>query len=158
MEGYCDTVLWHVYQFILLPFVVKTPDTSLMIDASRQTVPILSEANIVRYILRLLNAKYDSPECLSDYAANEKWLNVASRQVVYGNSKERQSAMRLLNGHLGKSSFLTSSSGPTLVDIALLSALLQTQCSLVGNVKKWAVACRQSDLLQSANITFGSNC
>ncbi|GAV08214.1 hypothetical protein RvY_17940 [Ramazzottius varieornatus] len=133
---------------------MKNSDTSLMVDASRQTVPIISEANIVRYILRLMNDKYDSPEHSKDYIANEKWLNVASRQVVYGNSKERQSAVRSLNGHLGKSAFLTNTSGPTLVDIALLSALLETQCSLVGNVKKWAVACCQSSLLENADINL----
>lgn len=121
-------------------------DTTLMVDPSRQN-PILAEANIARYIFRILNPDYDSVANLAQFVANDKWLNLASRSLVYGNAKERQSAVRQLNSHLGKSAFLTGSQA-SLVDAVVMSALFHAKeyASLSGNVKKWSQACHQTQL------------
>ncbi|OQV20163.1 putative Aminoacyl tRNA synthase complex-interacting multifunctional protein 2 [Hypsibius exemplaris] len=121
-------------------------DTTLMVEPTRQN-PILAEANIARYVFRILNANYDSVENLVQFTANDKWLNLAARSLVYGNAKERQSAVRQLNAHLGQQAFLT---GPdvSLVDAVVVSALFNAKeyAGLGGNVKKWAHACSQTDL------------
>jgi glutathione S-transferase len=124
-------------------------DPTLVVDPSRQN-PILAEANIARYVLRVLNSDYDTVGNLTEFVANDKWLNLASRSLVQGNAKERQSAVRQLNGHLGKSAFLTGSD-VSLVDAVVASALLHANeyKNLSGNVKKWSLACIQTELFSS---------
>ena len=120
-----------------------------MVEPSRQN-PILAEANIARYVFRILNPAYDTVENLAQFVANDKWLNLAARLIVYGNAKERQSAVRQLNGQLGKSAYLTGQ-GVSLVDAVVISALFNAgeYGNLVGNVKKWSLACNQTELFYS---------
>lgn len=117
-----------------------------MVNPSRQN-PIFGEANIVRLVFRMLDPGYDSPQNLSDLVEYDKWLNLASRVIVHGNAKERQSAVRQMNSSLGKSPFLFGQ-GAHLVDIVVLSALLQTvgTSSFSANVENWYQLLVSNDL------------
>ena len=145
--------MWFPYRLRLIlsknSFPLSIPvgiDTTLVVDPALQN-PILAESNIARYIFRVLNPAYDSVENLPQFVANDKWLNLASRSLVYGNAKERQSAVRQLNSHLGKSSFLTGSQ-VSLVDAVVVSGLFQAKeyGNAGGNVKKWIQACHETEL------------
>jgi len=116
----------------------------MMVDPTRQT-PILGEANIARYLTRLLE-----PGAEADIVAatqRDELLDLAQLQIISGNTKEKAAAVRNLNSSLGKNSWLTGSN-PNVVDVVVWSALQQTKLtdSPPANVKKWLALCSKHQL------------
>lgn len=116
----------------------------MRVNPSDQT-PICGEANIARYLARLFQPSYEADlhsACLADH-----WLDLASFSLVGGNTKERAAAVRSLNSHLGKKSWLLESTS-SFVDAVVFSALHQAgqRSGASGNVKRWLQGC-ESDRL-----------
>ena len=90
----------------------------------------------IRYIARLLNFNYDVDPISSTQIDN--WLELAHSSVIHGNNKERQSALKSLNSHLGENSYLVGNS-LSLADIIFWSCVAQSKLheSLPANVSKW---------------------
>lgn len=110
-------------------------DHEMMIDPINQGI-IEGEVNIARYIARLLNFNYETDAILSTQI--DEWLEIAHSSIIHGGNKERQSALKSLNCHLGKATYLVGNS-VTLADIVLWSSLVQTKLhqNLPANVTKW---------------------
>lgn len=118
----------------------------MRVNPSHQT-PICGEANIARYLARLLQPSYEVDllsACLADH-----WLDLASFSLIGGNSKERAAAVRSLNSHLGRKPWLLEETS-SFVDAVVFSALQQTgqASSASGNVKTWLKGCESDHLFQ----------
>lgn len=121
----------------------------LIVDPTRQT-PILGEANIIRYLARLLNPSYDEMDIVAATQIDDL-LDLAQLQVVEGNTKEKAAGVRLLNSALGKKTWL-SGDQPGIADYVCWSALQQA-CLAEGspaNVKKWLGLCKTHTSFKSA--------
>ncbi|XP_006822418.1 aminoacyl tRNA synthase complex-interacting multifunctional protein 2-like, partial [Saccoglossus kowalevskii] len=111
--------------------------------------PIHGEANIARYLSRLLDSNYEAnPEVATQI---DTWLDIATNSVLNGASKEKASVLRSLNSHLGKNPWLVGSS-LSLADIIMWSSLNQSGQAngAPGNVKKWLKVCEDISAFQFA--------
>ncbi|XP_025083767.1 aminoacyl tRNA synthase complex-interacting multifunctional protein 2-like isoform X2 [Pomacea canaliculata] len=144
------------YQLSVSIIWKKDPDgPRLMVNPTRQT-SVRGEANIARYLARLLQPAYDAGDIIKATQIDEL-LDLAQLQVICGNNKERAAALRTLNARLGKSQWLVDSL-PTVADVVLWSAL-QTTCLAAdapANVKKWLKGCAELVWFQEA-IQFMSS-
>jgi aminoacyl tRNA synthase complex-interacting multifunctional protein 2 len=122
--------------------------TSMMLSPNIQTA-VYGEANIARYLSRLINPSYDSMDIISATEI-DNWLDLAT-QIIHGNNKERAAVLRTLNARLGKCSWLVGSE-LSLADIMLWSALQQNKMTqaVPSNVKKWLEACNQQTTFKRA--------
>jgi aminoacyl tRNA synthase complex-interacting multifunctional protein 2 len=120
-----------------------------MVSPTQQTC-IEGEANIARFLARLLQPAYDSLDLAASTQIDDI-LDVVQQQVIQGNNKERAAALRTLNARLGKSPWLVGSSS-SLADIVAWSALTSSGAAqdAPGNVAKWLKTCQQSDVFRSA--------
>ncbi|KAL4232221.1 positive regulation of aminoacyl-tRNA ligase [Mactra antiquata] len=121
----------------------------LVVSPAKQSV-ILGEVNIARYINRLLYPGFDTEDIVEATTCDE-WLDTAENQLINGNSKKRNAAVKSLNVRLKKNDW-TVGSQFSLVDVVMWSALHQSQ--LVGgapeNVQKWLNSCSSMPLFQTA--------
>ncbi|XP_046352455.1 aminoacyl tRNA synthase complex-interacting multifunctional protein 2-like [Haliotis rufescens] len=126
----------------------------LMVNTAKQS-PIFGEANIARYIERILNPAYDSADIIMATQSDE-WLDMADLQVTNGNNKEKAAAVRSLNSRLGRNDWLVGSS-LSLADIVMWSALTQSgqTAEVPNNVKKWVKACNDSSMFKQALSVLG---
>lgn len=129
-----------------------THGPQLRVSPSSQT-PINGESNIARYLARLLQPSYEEDlhlACLADH-----WLDLASFSLIGGNSKERAAAVRSLNAHLGKKSWLVGDEA-SFVDAVVYSALSQTgqRSGATGNVQNWLKACESQDRFEQIRTLF----
>ena len=113
----------------------------MMVDPSKQS-PVIGEANIARYLSRLLPSCYENDNIVT--ATEIDTILDMATLLQKGNQKEKASVIKNLNVKLGKSSWLVGDS-LTLADIVAWSAVHQTQEveSLPGNVKKWVKSCNE---------------
>lgn len=120
----------------------------LMVNAHNQT-PIIGEANVARYLCRLLQRDYDSDNIRATQI--DEWLDTATSQLLNGNNKEKAAAMRALNSRFGKHDWLVGSS-ISLADIVMWSAVHQSQMAkdVSANVKKWLKLCNANPLFKLA--------
>ncbi|XP_077980006.1 aminoacyl tRNA synthase complex-interacting multifunctional protein 2-like [Glandiceps talaboti] len=111
--------------------------------------PIHGEANIARYLARLLDPSYESSPELATLI--DSWLDLASNTMTRGSSKEKAVALRALNSHLGKNTWLVGSS-LTLADVIMWSAVYQSGQAkgVPNNVNKWLKACEENSAFQFA--------
>ncbi|XP_054710903.1 aminoacyl tRNA synthase complex-interacting multifunctional protein 2-like [Uloborus diversus] len=119
-------------------------DHEMMIDPVHQGI-IEGEVNIARYISRLLFLNYDEDPISATLI--DDWLEVAHSSLIHGNNKDRQAALKSLNSHLGKNSFLVGNS-LTVADIIIWSSLLQTKLhdGLPSNVSKWYKSLSENEM------------
>jgi len=99
---------------------------------------IYGDVNVARFLALTLAPDLYNARGVETVAEIDQWLDVAN-QICNGNNKEKESAMKALNGHLGKNTYLVDGC-VTLADISCLSAFLANpECftSLAKNVKKW---------------------
>ncbi|XP_042863148.1 aminoacyl tRNA synthase complex-interacting multifunctional protein 2-like isoform X4 [Penaeus japonicus] len=148
-----------------LAFTVHWKDVespNLMVNPLRQTV-ISGEANIARYVSRLFplssSYNYEATGTFSSIAETDNLLDQLAAQAASKNNKERQGALRQLNGRLGKSSWLVSNECG-IADVLLWSVLKQGGLNVgaPANVDKWykkvdAMANLEVNLLNSQNAT-----
>ncbi|XP_068248594.1 aminoacyl tRNA synthase complex-interacting multifunctional protein 2 isoform X2 [Palaemon carinicauda] len=129
----------HSLAFTLHWKDVSSP--SLMVNPLHQT-PISSEANIIRYVSRLFPLSspynYEATGTFTSITETDNLLDQLTNQMICGNNKERQSVLRLLNGRLGRASWLMGDKC-SIVDVMAWSALKQTgsEAGAPANVSKW---------------------
>jgi len=112
---------------------------SLMHSPKLQT-RIVGDANIARYLCRILCPALYEEDNMDAAVDVDRWIET-SVQMSTGSSKEKDSALKAMNAHLGKNEFF-SNGKLTLADITLLGALLANAPhfkALPKNVKKWFV-------------------
>lgn len=123
---------------IVFSFVWKEElfSPSLMVSSHNQT-KIRGDGNIGRYLCRMLCPSLYPEEDAETASEIDKWIDTAS-QFWNGNAKEKDSALKSMNSHLGRNSLFCKD--VCLADIAILACLLgnvQDVPSLPKNVKKW---------------------
>jgi aminoacyl tRNA synthase complex-interacting multifunctional protein 2 len=121
-----------------------------MVSPGAQT-RIEGEATIARFIGRMMKPAYDV--CDPVFATKvDHWLDVATNQMLRGNTKEKASAVKSLNSTLGKCDWLVGNS-LTLADVVMWSAFQQGGLveSAPGNVKKWLKSCSNHAAFQMAS-------
>lgn len=99
---------------------------------------IVGDANIARYLCRLLCPLLYNEDDIDAVVEIDRWIET-SVQLCNGSSKEKDSALKAMNAHLGKNDYFCNGQ-LTLADIALLGALLANTAhakSLPKNLKKW---------------------
>lgn len=118
---------------LLCPIVPK-----LQMKFSVQNMcPIEGEANVARFLFRLLSP-YPSEPALATLI--DSWVDTAFLQLAEGSTKERATVLRALNSSLGQEPWLA---GPelSLADIACYCCVRQTCSSTPANVQRWLKAC-----------------
>ena len=119
-------------------------------SANSQT-PIQGEANVARYLARLITPRYDDGP-IQHVCAVDDLVDLASNSILAGSSKEKAAAVRTLNSVLGKNEWLAPSGEMSVADAVVWSALQQTGASkgAPGNVQKWLKACEGHVAYKSA--------
>ncbi|XP_042219433.1 uncharacterized protein LOC121864473 isoform X5 [Homarus americanus] len=120
------------------------PAPCLMVNPLRQT-QISGEANILRYISRLFplssQYNYEASGTFMIITETDQLMDQLSKQIACGNNKERQAALRQLNGRLGKTIWLMGNTC-SIVDVLTWSLMRQAQLSVSApaNLAKWYMA------------------
>lgn len=131
--------LQHDVEKLVFTFLWKDEPfcPSLMISTQLQT-KIIGDANIGRHLCRILCPQLYNEDDIDISADIDKWID-ASVQMNNGNSKEKDSALKSMNSHLGRNNYFCGET-ITLADITILASLLANSNyvkSLPKNVKKW---------------------
>lgn len=102
--------------------------------------PIEGEANVARFLFRLLGAEPKDPIVATKL---DSWVDTAFFQLAEGGNKERAAVLRSLNSALGSSIWLLGHE-PSLADIACACCILRNgqASSTPANVQRWLQACR----------------
>ena len=111
---------------------------------------IEGEANIARYLSRLLQPAYDSSDIVTATQIDEI-VDMAQQQIFQGNNKERSAALRTLNARLGKGQWLVGSS-LSVADTVSWSAVhgAKLAADAPANVKKWLKLCAERQEFEEA--------
>lgn len=122
-------------------------DCEVMVNPLLQAA-IVGEVNLIRYLGRLLSPSYESADAASATEV-DRWLSLVHHGLIHGKNKEQQAVLKALNAQLGKTPYVLGPA-PGLADIALWSALLQTNLSsgAPGNVNKWLKALAMDPLFE----------
>ncbi|XP_072028686.1 aminoacyl tRNA synthase complex-interacting multifunctional protein 2-like [Amphiura filiformis] len=122
----------------------------LKVSAHSQT-PIQGEANVARYLARLITPRYDAGT-IQHVCAVDDLLDLASFTILGGSSKERAAALRSLNSLLGKNTWLAPSGEMSIADAVVWSTLHQVQMTsgTPSNVQKWLKACEAQSAFKCA--------
>lgn len=135
---------------IALSLVWKQVDDGpeLVVSPSKQFI-IQGEVNIIRYINRIMNPSFDSEDILLATTFDD-WLDIAEKQLLNGNSKQRTAAVKSLNNRLKKNEFLIGLE-MSLADVVMWSALHQSQEAdgAPDNVQKWMLRCNSNTVFRS---------
>lgn len=131
--------LQHNVEKVIFTFVWKeNPFCPSVMQSPLLQTRIIGDANIGRYLCRILSPQLYNENNIDQITAIDKWIDI-SVQMTNGNTKEKDSAMKSMNSHLGKNVFFCGEN-ITLADVTLLASLLSNiECfkSLPKNVKKW---------------------
>lgn len=108
--------------------------------STQSMCPIEGEANVARFLFRLLGSEPKDPIVATQL---DSWVDTAFFQLAEGGSKERAAVLRSLNSTLGRSIWLLGHE-PSLADIACACCILQDSKALStpANVQRWLQACR----------------
>jgi len=99
---------------------------------------IVGDANIARYLCRFLCPLLYNEDDIDTVVEIDRWIET-SVQMCNGSAKEKDSALKAMNAHLGKNDYFCGGK-LTVADITLLAALLSNSGhakTLPKNVKKW---------------------
>jgi aminoacyl tRNA synthase complex-interacting multifunctional protein 2 len=137
------------YQLVITLIWRNVNDGPILMVKPHQQTAIHGEANIVRYLARLLHPAYDEidPAMATEI---DTFLDL-SCQLKKGNAKEKAAVLRTLNARLGKNEYLVGGS-PGLADIVLWSAIHQAKMGqgAPGNVSKWLANCSLHPIFKNA--------
>ncbi|KAI7803923.1 aminoacyl tRNA synthase complex-interacting multifunctional protein 2 isoform X1 [Triplophysa rosa] len=102
--------------------------------------PIEGEANVARFLYRLLGAEPQDPVLATQM---DSWIDTAVFQLAEGSSKEQAAVLRSLNGALGRSPWLLGQEF-SLADIVSACCVLQASDSTLApaNVQRWLKSCQ----------------
>ncbi|XP_026994990.1 aminoacyl tRNA synthase complex-interacting multifunctional protein 2 isoform X1 [Tachysurus fulvidraco] len=108
--------------------------------STQSMCPIEGEANVARFLFRLLGSEPKDPIVATQ---SDSWVDTAFFQLAEGGSKERAAVLRSLNSALGCSIWLLGHE-PSLADIACACCVLRSGqvSSTPANVERWLQACR----------------
>lgn len=105
----------------------------------RNMCPIESEANVARFLFKLL-APYPSDAAVATLV--DTWVDIAFYQLADGSAKERAAVLQALGSALGHASWLC---GPefSLADIACYCCLSQngSTSATAANIQRWIKSC-----------------
>ncbi|XP_073689997.1 aminoacyl tRNA synthase complex-interacting multifunctional protein 2 isoform X1 [Garra rufa] len=102
--------------------------------------PIEGEANVARFLFRLLGAEPQDPVAATQM---DCWIDTAVFQLAEGGSKERAAVLRSLNAALGRSAWLLGEEF-SLADIVGACCVLRAgqSASAPANVQRWLKSCQ----------------
>ncbi|XP_026072701.1 aminoacyl tRNA synthase complex-interacting multifunctional protein 2-like [Carassius auratus] len=102
--------------------------------------PIEGEANVARFLFRLLGAGPQDPVAATQM---DCWIDTAVFQLAEGGSKERAAVLRSLNAALGRSPWLLGQEF-SLADIVCACCVLRAgqASSAPVNVQRWLKSCQ----------------
>ncbi|XP_043091481.1 aminoacyl tRNA synthase complex-interacting multifunctional protein 2 isoform X2 [Puntigrus tetrazona] len=102
--------------------------------------PIEGEANVARFLFRLLGAAPQDPVAATQM---DGWIDMAVFQLAEGGSKERAAVLRSLNSALGRSPWLVGQE-LSLADIVCACCVLRAgpAASAPANVQHWLKSCQ----------------
>ncbi|KAI5097344.1 aminoacyl tRNA synthase complex-interacting multifunctional protein 2, partial [Silurus meridionalis] len=108
--------------------------------STQSMCPIEGEANVARFLFRLLGLEPKDPIVATQL---DSWVDTAFFQLAEGGSKERAAVLRSLNSALGRSAWLLGHE-PSLADIVCACCILREgqALSTPANVQRWLQACR----------------
>jgi len=129
----------HVVEQLVFTFMWKEdPVSPALMHSPKLQTRIVGDANIARYLCRFLCPMLYNEDNIEAVMDIDRWIETAV-QMSNGSSKEKDSALKSMNAHLGKNEYFSGNT-LTLADITLLGALLANTAhvkSLPKNVKKW---------------------
>ncbi len=102
--------------------------------------PIEGEANVARFLFRLLGAEPQDPIAATQM---DCWIDTAVFLLAEGGSKERATVLRSLNAALGRSPWLLGQEF-SLADIVCACCVLRAgqSTSAPANAQRWLKACQ----------------
>ncbi|XP_060757729.1 aminoacyl tRNA synthase complex-interacting multifunctional protein 2 isoform X1 [Neoarius graeffei] len=108
--------------------------------STQSMCPIEGEANVARFLFRLLGSEPKDPIVATQL---DSWVDTAFFQLAEGGSKERAAVLRSLNSALDHSIWLLGHE-PSLADIVCACCILRNgqTLSTPANVQRWLQACR----------------
>ncbi|XP_067314056.1 aminoacyl tRNA synthase complex-interacting multifunctional protein 2 isoform X1 [Pseudorasbora parva] len=134
-----DSYARHRFQ---LGFTLIWKDVSkLQMKFNTQNMcPIEGEANVARFLFRLLGAEPQDPVAATQM---DSWIDTAVFQLAEGGNKERAAVLRSLNGALGRSPWLLGEEF-SLADVVCACCVLQAgqTSSAPANVQRWLKSCQ----------------
>ncbi|XP_072549569.1 aminoacyl tRNA synthase complex-interacting multifunctional protein 2 isoform X1 [Salminus brasiliensis] len=134
-----DSYTRHRFQ---LGFTLIWKDVpKLQMKFNTQTMcPIEGEANVARFLFRLLGAE---PQDASTATQVDSWVDTAVFQLAEGGAKERAAVLRSLNSTLGRTPWLLGQE-LSLADIVCVCCVLRAgqAASAPANVQRWLQSCR----------------
>jgi len=122
-------------------FVTVMCGASLVVSPSNQT-PVVGEANIARYLARLLTPRYDDID--SDIVSATETDSLLDHAAVLLHSNcDMPSAVRSLGQLLARKKWFVGSDRPSLADIVIWSAIKQRRLTTTvpENVRQWLAKC-----------------
>ncbi|XP_072299530.1 aminoacyl tRNA synthase complex-interacting multifunctional protein 2 isoform X2 [Eucyclogobius newberryi] len=100
--------------------------------------PIEGEANVARFLFKLLNVYPSDP---AQATLVDSWVDTAFFQLAEGGAKERAAVLRALNSALGQTLWVAGSDF-SLADIACFCCMQKNVSSSVpANVQRWLKSC-----------------
>merc|ERR1711937_760577 len=95
---------------ILLTFIWKNDDSNpFVMYLPDEKTKVFGDANIAKYLATSLAADLYSSRSKQEITEIDAWIEVAN-QINTGNNTEKEAAMRQLDDHLTKSTFLVAGS------------------------------------------------
>ena len=140
----CSSLMQHVHKsnkpkLVLTLIWIGKPGESTLQVSNHQT-PVYCDHNIARYLCRLYADSLYEGQGAELATEMDQWINALSMQLLAGSSKERQSVIKTLNVHFGKSRWLVGDQ-ISLADIVAFSLLTNQQVlsevKLQKNVTEW---------------------
>uniref|UniRef100_A0A8C1MX84 Aminoacyl tRNA synthetase complex interacting multifunctional protein 2 n=1 Tax=Cyprinus carpio TaxID=7962 RepID=A0A8C1MX84_CYPCA len=132
----------YARQRFQLGFTLIWKDVSeLQMKFSTQSMcPIEGEANVARFLFRLLGAEPQDPAAATQM---DCWIDKAVFQLSEGGSKDRAAVLRSLNAALGRSPWLLGQEF-SLADIVCACFVLRASqtTSAPVNVQRWLKSCQ----------------
>lgn len=126
---------------MLIVVVCFVSVSKLQMKFSTQNMcPIEGEANVARFLYRLLGAEPQDPVAATQV---DSWIDTAVFQLAEGGNKERATVLRSLNGALGRSPWLLGQEF-SLADVVCACCVLQAgqTSSAPANVQRWLKSCQ----------------
>ncbi|XP_071965255.1 aminoacyl tRNA synthase complex-interacting multifunctional protein 2-like [Antedon mediterranea] len=134
---------------IMLTLIWKDVTRVEMVINPNSQTPIQGEANVGRYLARLLNPAYDADDIIRATEI-DNWIDLATNSFLNGSSRDRTAAIKTLNSHLGKQDWLMGDE-VSLADIMMWSMLHQSGQEVENaNIQKWNKACGVHPLFDKA--------
>ena len=133
-----------VFLFSSSPPHLPTVPKLQMKFSVRNMCPIEGEANVARFLFRLLSP---DPSVAGLATLVDSWVDTAFFQLAEGGAKEQAAALHSLNATLARQPWLT---GPehSLADIACYCCVVRSgaaAAALPTHVQRWIKACENLD-------------